>query len=165
MKRIAKRTLVLVIALCMLFSVCTAPVSAKDNAEIVKGVLRSQVVFDDFAKLTEAVRSGDGSKIFMCVLEIYPDFVAAIKKQLPDDPTPPDGDGNGAPGLASIISIGDIMLFFALTAIGSAAVGVAVTYAVMKKKQGNGQRRRKSPDGIRATPHNSSAASFGKFAP
>ena len=137
MKRIAKRTLVLVITLCMLFSVCTAPVSAKDNAEVVKGILRSQIVFDDFAKLTEAVRTGDGGKIFMCMLEIYPDFVAAIKKQLPDDPTPPDGGGGGAPGLASIISIGDIMLFFALTALGSAALGVAVTYAVMKKKQGN----------------------------
>ena len=137
MKRIAKRTLVLVITLCMLFSVCTAPVSAKDNAEVVKGVLRSQVVFDDLVKLTEAVKTGDGGKIFACVLEIYPDFVAAIKKQLPDGPTPPDGDGDGAPGLASIISVGDVMLFFALTALGSATLGVAVTYAVMKKKQGN----------------------------
>ena len=135
MKRIAKRTLVLVITLCMLFSVCTAPVSAKDNAEVVKGVLRSQVVFDDFAKLTEAVRSGDGSKIFMCVLEIYPDFVAAIKKQLPDDTVSTDTNANLRPG--SIISAGDLTLFFVLTAVGSAAVGVAVTYAVMKKKQGN----------------------------
>ena len=139
MKKFTKRAAVFVIAVCMLFSVCTAPVSAKDNAEVVKGVLRSQIVFDDFAKLTEAVRTGDGGKIFMCVLEIYPDFVAAIKKQLPDDPTPPDGGGGGAPGLASIISIGDIMLFFALTAIGSAALGVAVTYAVMRKKRGTGK--------------------------
>ena len=143
MKRIAKRTLVLVLTLCMLFSVCTAPVSAKDNAEVVKGVLRSQIVFDDLAELTEAVKTGDGGKIFMCVLEIYPDFVAAIKKQLPDGPTPPDGDGDGAPGLASIISIGDIMLFFALTALGSATLGVAVTYTVMKKKRGTGKAAEK----------------------
>lgn len=139
MKRIAKRTLVLVITLCMLFSVCTAPVSAKDDAEVVKGVLRSQIVFDDFAKLTEAVRTGDGGKIFMCVLEIYPDFVAAIKKQLPDDPTPPDGGGGGDPGSASVISAGDITLFFVLTAVCSAALGVAVTYAVMRKKRGTGK--------------------------
>ena len=137
MKKIAKRTLMLAVVLCMLFSLCTAPVSAKDNAEVVKGVLSSQVVFDDLVKLTEAVKTGDGGKIFQCVLEIYPDFVAAIKKQLPDGPTPPDGDGDGAPEPASIISIGDIMLFFALTALGSAALGVSVTYIVMKKKQGN----------------------------
>mgnify|MGYP003337489152 CR=1 FL=1 len=139
MKKIAKRTAILAIALCMLFSACTVSASAKDNAEVVKGVLSSQVVFDDLVKLTEAVKTGDGGKIFMCVLEIYPDFVTAIKKQLPDGPTPPDGDGDGDPGLASIISMGDIMLFFVLTAVGSAALGVAVTYAVMKKKRGTGK--------------------------
>ena len=137
MKRIAKRTLVLVITLCMLFSVCTAPVSAKDNAEVVKGVLRSQVVFDDLVKLTEAVKTGDGGKIFMCVLEIYPDFVAQIKKQLQDEPVSAEINNSLRPG--SIISIGDITLFFVLTAVGSAALGVAVTYAVMRKKRGTGK--------------------------
>ena len=122
MKRIAKRTLVLVITLCMLFSVCTAPVSAKDNAEVVKGVLRSQVVFDDLVKLTEAVKTGDGGKIFMCVLAIYPDFVAQIKKQLQDEPVSAEINNSLRPG--SIISIGDITLFFVLTAVGSAAVGI-----------------------------------------
>ena len=135
MKKFTKRAAVFVIAVCMLFSVYTAPVSAKDNAEVVKGVLRSQVVFDDFAKLTEAVRSGDGSKIFMCVLEIYPDFVAQIKKQLQDEPVSAEINNSLRPG--SIISIGDITLFFVLTAVGSAALGVAVTYAVMKKKRGS----------------------------
>ena len=84
-KKLIAIMLVVTMSLVSLFGT-TAPVYAKSNVDVIEGVLKDKVIFDDLAKLTDAVRTQDAAKIFMCVLEIYPDFVASIKKQLePED--------------------------------------------------------------------------------
>lgn len=80
-KKLIAIMLVVTMSLVSLFGT-TAPVYAKSNVDVIQGILKDQVIFDDLAKLTDAVRTQDAAKIFMCVLEIYPDFVASIKKQL-----------------------------------------------------------------------------------
>ena len=133
MKKILKTATLLLLTLCILVPVFAVPAAAEKNeSEIVKAVLRSQVLFDDLAKLTGAVKTNDAGKIFMCVLEIYPDLIAAIKKAMGEDAPPEESSGSAM--TASIISAGDITLLFILTAAGSAALAVAVTYFIMKKK-------------------------------
>ena len=51
-----------------------------DPAEVIKCVLQDEKIFTDLAKLVEAVASGDVSKIFPVILEIYPDIVAVIQR-------------------------------------------------------------------------------------
>lgn len=76
---------ILLIAMILTLAFSTTAIYAKSDAEVVKDFLKSQIVFDDFVKFKESVDSDDGGKIFMCVLEIYPDFVAQMKKCSNDD--------------------------------------------------------------------------------
>lgn len=138
MKKRMKTTLLLFLTLCLLVSAFTLPASAKDNAEVVKTVLRSQILFEDLTKLVETVKIGDGAKIFMCVLENYPDIVREIKKAITDDQ--PSADDGGMKE-ASVISVGDIVLLFVLTVVCSAGLGVAVTYGIMRKKRKKTERQ------------------------
>lgn len=93
----------------------------------VKALLRSQVFFDDMAKLNEVVATGDGNKIFLAIMEQYPDYVAGLKRGMEEA---------DVSQTASILTTGTGA---ALCLIGAAAVGAAVggaaVYAVMKKKK------------------------------
>ena len=76
---------ILLIAMILTLAFSTTAIYAKSDADVVKDFLKGQIVFDDFVKFKESVDSGDGGKIFMCVLEIYPDFVTQMKKCSIDD--------------------------------------------------------------------------------
>lgn len=92
----------------------------------VTELMKSQIFFDDLAKLTEEISSGDSGKIFSCILEIYPDFVTGLKK-----------------GLSSYLYTGTIITeesgeHFAVWIICAGVCGIAVgavaVYVIMKKK-------------------------------
>ena len=127
MKKTVKGYLAFILALCLILSVFVVPASAKDDAEIIKGFMRERILFEDLAKLLDAVKTNDGVKIFTCVLETYPDYVAGLKKHMAEDP----GAGKKE---ASVISTGDIVLFYVLTVVIAAALGVFITYGIMRNK-------------------------------
>ena len=127
MKKTVKGYLAFILALCLILSVFVVPASAKDDAEVIKGFMRERILFEDLAKLLDAVKTNDGVKIFMCVLETYPDYVAGLKKHMAEDP----GTGKKE---ASVISGGDIVLFYVLTVVIAAALGVFITYGIMRNK-------------------------------
>ena len=58
------------------------PTPGGGGSGVCQAVVRSQVIRDDFVRLTEYIRGGDAGKIFQCVLEIYPDFVTTIKRAM-----------------------------------------------------------------------------------
>ena len=127
MKKTVKGYLAFILALCLILSVFVVPASAKDDAEVIKGFMRERILFEDLAKLLDAIKTNDGVKIFMCVLETYPDYVAGLKKHMAEDP----GTGKKE---ASVISGGDIVLFYVLTVVIAAALGVFITYGIMRNK-------------------------------
>ena len=127
MKKTVKGYLAFILALCLILSVFVVPASAKDDAEIIKGFMRERILFEDLAKLLDAVKTNDGVKIFTCVLETYPDYVAGLKKHMAEDPGPGKKE-------ASVISTGDIVLFYVLTVVIAAALGVFITYGIMRNK-------------------------------
>ena len=106
--------------------------------EAVRSALRNPVVFDALAKLCETVQRGDSGEIFMCILEIYPDFVAALKKGLEPDPTS-DGTLNTASVLADTNGSGNADPLWQGIAIAEGVVIIALAaglIVVWKKKSG-----------------------------
>ena len=126
MKKTVKKSLILILALSLILSLFVVPASAKSDADVIKGFMTEKILFDDLAKLLDAVKTNDGAKIFMCVLQTYPDYVSGLKKHMYEEP----GGGKEA----SVISTGDMVLFYILTLILAAAIGVFITYGIMRGK-------------------------------
>ncbi len=127
MKKTVKKSLILILAVSLILSLFVVPASAKGNIDVVKGFMKEQILYDDLVKLLDAVKTNDGAKIFMCVLETYPDYVTGLKKHMADN-------SGGTGKEASVISVGDIVLFYVLTVICAAAIGVFITYGIMRNK-------------------------------
>ena len=129
MKRKMRVIITIVLLVCMFFTLAV-DACAIDTAERVKFMLRSQVLFDDCAKLIEAVDTNDASKVFMTILEIYPDLVALAKKSGEEDG---GGNNNGGLGKSTTISDGNIITLSAAIIISGAMIAAAII-VVNKKK-------------------------------
>ena len=123
MKRKAKRIIAIILLVCTIFT-CTTSVYAKSKADRIKAMLRSQILFDDLAKLNDAVDTNDASKIFQAVLEIYPDLVSLSKKCAEDD----------AP-VGTMLSRGDILVLSSAIVIAGGMVATAIIVVNKKKKE------------------------------
>ena len=97
-------------------------------------LMENPVFTDDLVKLAEKVSDGDVGKIYECVLEIYPDIIAALKKGL----------GNYSPNETASLPLGSIIhddaddhtvLWVICAGIGGIAVGALSVYVIMKKKK------------------------------
>lgn len=58
----------------------------KPTHEIVSCILRSQILFEDIAKLIEAIETKKVMEIVCTVFEIIPDFIRNIKRCISDEP-------------------------------------------------------------------------------
>lgn len=70
----------------------------KSSADICKGFLRSQIIFDDLAKLIENIQTKNFMASFTCILEIHPDFVEGVKKLAEEEPEPEPVTATGNEG-------------------------------------------------------------------
>ena len=129
MKRKMRVIITIVLLVCMFFSLAV-DVCAIDTAERVKYMLRSQSLFDDLAKLIEAVDTNDASTVFMTILEIYPNFVRLAKESGEEDG---GGNNNGGLGKSTTISDGNIITLSAAIVISGAMIAAAII-VVNKKK-------------------------------
>lgn len=79
-----KRIFSFLLVLAMLAGIVVLPVAAKSRIEVIEEIKRDPVIFNGLCRLCGAIESAESSgepgKIFACVLEIYPDWIAAIKK-------------------------------------------------------------------------------------
>ncbi len=114
---------ILLIAMVLAFAFSVSTIYAKSAAEVVKDFLKSKIVFDDFTKFKEAVDTGDGAKIFMCILEIYPDFVEEMKICSND---------TADSSTATIITTANPMI---VTGVGGVVLGVVGTLIVVSIKK------------------------------
>ena len=131
MKRKMRVIITIVLLVCMFFSLAV-DACAIDTAERVKYMLRSQSLFDDLAKLIEAVDTNDASKVFMTILEIYPDLVALAKKSGEEDGGG-GGNNNGGLGKSTMISDGNIITLSAAIVISGAMIAAAIIIVNKKK--------------------------------
>lgn len=96
--------------------------------DVVQHMLKSKLIFEDLAKLVDAVNTNDAGKIFMCILEIYPDFVSEAKYGWEE------AEGNS--GAASLFSKSEGNVgYIILAGLSGLIIGASVTFAVMKKKK------------------------------
>lgn len=100
----------------------------KETITVVRHMIKSQLIFDDLAKLADAVSTNDAAKMFMCILEIYPDFVAEAKKGW--------AEVEDSSSVASIFTESkNYVGYTILSGIGGLLIGAGVTFAIMKKKK------------------------------
>ncbi|MBQ0083733.1 MAG: hypothetical protein KBS52_03085 [Clostridiales bacterium] len=110
----------------------TPPNTPERNVYAAKYMMNSQVLLDDFCKLTDVIKEGDAGKIFMLFLEIYPDFTAECKKGFTEYDNPII-DASLIQGAVINFDNSDFVWIIMAALIGI-AIGAGVTLIIIKKK-------------------------------